>query len=186
MIDPLPVWIVAISFGLMLLLAAIHKLSDIHRFQAVLADYRVLPVAVAPVAAIILPAIEAGLGLAWLFTPAASLPAVATTALLFLYTLGIVVNLLRGRIHISCGCGFGNAAGTGDSLSWGLVLRNVVLIGAAAVALVPVTARDMGWLDYISMVGALLAIVLLFAATNQLVRNRAAIGLWRDRVHGND
>ena len=186
MLDPLPAWIIAIGFGLMLLLAAVHKLSEISRFEAVLADYRVLPAAAVPWAAVMLPAVEAGLGLAWLFLPAAIVAAVATVGLLTLYTLGIVVNLRRGRIHISCGCGLGNAAGTADSLSWSLVARNVVLIGVALVAMFPVAAREMGLLDFVSIAGAIVTIVLLFAASNQLIRNRAAIRLWRDTVHGND
>ena len=185
-IDPLPVSIIAISFGLMLLLASVHKLSEFRRFAAILEDYRVLPAAVVPIAAVILAAVEAVIGLAWLFAPAAIMPAVATVTLLSLYTLGIVVNLLRGRVHISCGCGIGNAVGTGDSLSWGLVLRNMVLIGAAGVAMVPVTARSIGFLDYVTIVAALITIILLFAAANQLIRNRSAISLWRNTVHNND
>ena len=186
MLDPLPVTIIAISFGLMLLLASVHKLAEISRFQAVLADYRVLPAVVVPAVAVVVPVFEAVLGLAWLFAPTALVPAIATAALLVLYTLGIVTNLLRGRVHISCGCGFGNAVGTGDSLSWGLVLRNVLLVSAAAVAMVPVTARGMGLLDYISMLAALLAIVLLFAAANQLLRNKVAINQWRVPVTRHD
>ncbi|MEJ8548725.1 MauE/DoxX family redox-associated membrane protein [Brevibacillus borstelensis] len=46
--------------------------------------------------------------------------------LLAIYSLAIVVNLLRGRKEISCGCG--GAAGD-HPISWFLVLRNFLLIG---------------------------------------------------------
>ena len=186
LLDPLLVSIISVSFGLLLLLAAVHKLGEIARFKAVLEDYRVLPAAAVPAAALILPVAEAVVGIAWLFASTTKLPAVATAALLSLYTLGIVVNLLRGRYHISCGCGVGKLVGAGDSLSWSLVLRNAILIGAAGIAMFPVAARETGFLDYMTMVAALATIVLLYAAANQLLRNRAAIGLWRDRVPGDD
>lgn len=186
MLDPIALRIISIGFGLLLLLASIHKLSDIGRFRAVLADYRLLPLAAVPAVALVLPAAEALLGLAWLFAASASAAAVSTAALLGLYTAGIAVNLLRGRVHISCGCGFGRSSGTGDALSWGLVLRNGILVASALLATLPVSARSIGVLDYVTLIAALLAVVLLFAATNQLIRNRAAIRLWRDTVTRND
>jgi hypothetical protein len=44
-------------------------------------------------------------------------------ALFALYGAAITINLLRGRQHIDCGCG-----GDGTPISWGLVLRNAVLL----------------------------------------------------------
>lgn len=45
--------------------------------------------------------------------------------LLFIYSVAVSVNLLRGRDFISCGCG--GIAGD-QALSWKLVLRNIFLI----------------------------------------------------------
>lgn len=183
-LDPLLVSIIAVSFSLLLLLASVHKFSDLRRFEAVLNDYRALPAALVPAFAVILPALEAAIGLAWLFASAAISPAIATVSLLSVYTLGIVINLMRGRLHISCGCGFGNASGDGESLSWALVLRNTILVGFASLALLPVTQRDFGFLDYITLLSAVITIALLFAAASQLLRNRGAISLWRDAPRG--
>jgi hypothetical protein len=185
-LDPLIGTILSIGFGLMLLMASVHKLSEFGRFRAVLADYRVMPGFIVPLVAAILPLVEIGLGLAWLFADNIAVPAGATVALLVVYTGSIATNLLRGRVHISCGCGFGKSTGADDALSWGLVLRNVVLLGAASAATLPVEQRTVGLLDYVTLVTALLAAILLFAAGNQLIRNGAAIHSWRSRVTRDD
>lgn len=179
MLDPLVASIISISFGLMFLLASVHKLTGLDRFRAVLADYRIIPGLLVPIAAAALPLLEIALGLGWLFLADLRLVAFATAGLLVIYTAGIVVNLLRGRVHISCGCGFGKAAQGDEALSWGLVARNAGLFIAAAAAMLPETPRPAGILDYATLVAALLAIVMLFAAGNQLIRNAAAINSWR-------
>lgn len=186
MLDPLIGTILSIGFGLMLLLASVHKLSEFSRFRAVLADYRVMPAFIVPVVAAVLPIVEIVLGLTWLFAANIVVPAAATAALLVLYSSGIATNLLRGRVHISCGCGFGKSTGADDALSWGLVLRNAALLVAASAATLPVTQRTVGLLDYVTLVAALLAIILLFAAANQLIRNGAAIRSWRRPVTRDD
>ena len=177
MLDPVISTILSIGFGLMLLLAAVHKLSAPGRFRAILAEYRVLPSALVAPVALLLPILEVALGLAWLFS---SMPAwMPTIALLTLYTLGITTNLLRGRVHISCGCGFGKSTGSDDALHPGLVVRNFMLMFAAAGAALPVSTRAVGTLDYVTLIAALLVVMLVFAAANQLVRNAAAIRSWR-------
>jgi len=184
MIDPIVNGLISISFGLMFLLAAVHKLSATGEFRAVLADYRVMPTWVVPFVAILLPVCEIVLGLAWLFSSIEVwLP---TAGLLALYTAGITINLLRGRVHISCGCGFGRSTSAGDALSWGLVLRNIVLLGAASLMAMPVAPRTLGVIDYFTLIAGLIAILFLFAGANQLIRNAAAINSWRRPVARHD
>lgn len=186
MLDPLVGTILSIGFGLMLLMASVHKLSEFGRFRAVLADYRVMPAFIVPVVAATLPIVEIAVGLTWLFAANITVPAYATVALLMFYSGGIAANLLRGRVHISCGCGFGKSTGADDALSWGLVLRNIVLLVAAGAATLPAAQRPVGSLDYFTLVTAVLAAILLFAAGNQLIRNGAAIRSWRTRARRND
>lgn len=175
MLDPLVASIISVSFGLMFLLAAVHKLTGFGRFRAVLADYEVIPAFVVAVAAAALPLLEIALGLGWLFLPDVRGVAFASVLLLLLYSSVIVFNLLRGRVHISCGCGFGKAAQGDEALSWGLVIRNAGLLLVALTALLPQSPRVVGTLDYVTLCAALMAIVLLFTAGNQLIRNAAAI-----------
>ena len=186
MLDPLLASIVSIGFGLMFLLASVHKLTGFGRFRAVLGEYRVMPGMLVPAVAAALPVLEIALGIAWLFANEPRITGLVTTGLLVLYTSAIALNLLRGRVHISCGCGFGKAARGDEVLSWGLVLRNAALTIAAVAATMPQSARATGALDYVVLVAALLGVVLLFTAGNQLIRNAAAINSWRRGVVRHD
>lgn len=181
MLDPLVLKLVSIGFGLLFLLAAVHKLSEIQRFRATLTAYEIVPSALIAPLSLLVPAVEALLGTGWLFGIQTAAVALASTLVLAGYTSAIAINLLRGRIHIDCGCSMGTSAGRDQQLSWGLVVRNLSLGAAALTVMVPATARVIGWVDYITLIAALLAIVMLYGATNQLLSNAAAIGSWRNR-----
>jgi len=181
MLDPMVLKLVSIGFGLLFLLAAVHKLTEFQKFRATLNAYEVMPGAlVAPVSTVI-PAIEAILGAAWLLGIQTGLVATGSAILLAAYTFAIAINLVRGRVHIDCGCSMGASAGRDQQLSWGLVARNTLLMIAALSATLPATERAIGLVDYVTLVAGLLAIVLLYGAANQLLNNGAAIGTWRNR-----
>ncbi|WP_229168243.1 MauE/DoxX family redox-associated membrane protein [Bacillus cereus] len=69
---------------------------------------------------------------------------ICAVLLLLVYSVAILVNLLRGRKEISCGCGgvLGN-----HKLSWTLVVRNL-FIGAVSVILL-MYPLSLGSLDYL-------------------------------------
>ena len=50
--DPLVLKIVSIGFGLMFLLAAVHKLSGLQQFRATLTAYELMPAGMAAAAAV--------------------------------------------------------------------------------------------------------------------------------------
>jgi hypothetical protein len=181
MLDPLVLKLVSLGFALLLLLAAVHKLTALQTFRATLAGYEIMPGALVAPASILVPIIEAMLGTAWLLNQQPVFVALATAALLASYLSAIAINLVRGRVHIDCGCSMGSSAGRDQQLSWGLVARNSILIVAALTATVPASERAISVLDYVTLVAGLLAIVLLYGATNQLLSNGAAIGTWRNR-----
>jgi hypothetical protein len=181
MLDPLVLKLVSIGFGLLFLLAAVHKLTTLQRFRATLTAYQLMPAGLTAPMSILLPIIEALLGVAWLLAIRPVEVAIASAGLLACYTAGIAINLLRGRIHIDCGCSMGKHAGGSQLLSWSLVIRNAILIMAALTATVPASGRSIGLVDYVTLVAALLAIVLLYGAANQLLSNGTAIGTWRNR-----
>jgi len=181
MLDPLLLKLVSIGFGLLFLLAAVHKLADFQRFRATLSAYEILPHGLIAPVSMSVPVIEALLGAAWLLALQTVWVALASTMLLGSYMLAIAINLVRGRIHIDCGCSMGSAAGRDQQLSWGLVARNAMLILAALTATLPATERSIGLLDYATLVAGLLTLVLLYGAANQLLSNGAAIGTWRNR-----
>ena len=64
-------------------------------------------------------------------------------------------------------------------LSVGLLLRNVVLVIVALLATLPVPERQLSIVDNLTLVAAVLASTMLYAAANQLLQNRTAINSWR-------
>lgn len=178
MIDPLFNRVLAVAFVLLLWLTAWHKLSAREEFRAALAEYRLLPSALVPLAALLIPVCEGLLGLAWL-AGQASTAAPLTAALLGVYAVAIAINLGRGRVHMGCGCGFGGAAGKDLPLSWWLVARNVLLGGLALLGAWPVADRALGTVDGLTLVLALAAATVLFAGATQLLRNHASMAAWR-------
>jgi uncharacterized membrane protein YphA (DoxX/SURF4 family) len=179
MIDPVIIRAVTIALGLVLVGAAWHKLSSRQKFAAIVADYQLLPQSTVPLVAWLIPVAEILLGMA-LLTGVATGPVSFLTALMFIiYSLAITANLLRGRLHISCGCGLGNSSGENQPLSWILVLRNVLLTALALLPLLPVSGRALAPFDWFTLIAALLASALLYFGGSQLFQNQSAIRSWR-------
>lgn len=181
MLDPLILKLVSVCFALLFLLAAVHKLTAFETFRTTLGAYELLPHALIYPASMVVPVIEAVLGIAWLLAVAPVTTAVMSIALLGTYTTAIATNILRGRIHIDCGCSMASSAGRDQQLSWGLVARNSLLIVIAMAATLPASERAIGTVDYVILVAGLLAVALLYGAVNQLLSNGAAISTWRKR-----
>jgi len=180
LLDPLILKVISTGLGLMFMVAAYHKLSEAVQFRITLLEYQVIPEAlVAPVSRVV-PIIELLLGGSWLLGYYQNgITATGSALLLGVYALAIGINIQRGRVHFDCGCGFGGKNDNEQYLSGGLIIRNIVLIAAALVTLIPVAPREIGFGDYLTMLAALLAGALLFGAANQLLANRAAIDTWR-------
>jgi hypothetical protein len=87
------------------------------------------------------------------------------------------VNLLRGRDHISCGCG---GASGDQTLSWALVARNLAFAGLVAWASTPASGRDLVWLDYLVAVAGGAMLAGLYAAASQLIANQPRLQALRD------
>ena len=181
MIDPLLPKAIAFGFAVLFIGSAWHKLSGLGRFEAVLRDYRLLPTYMSRPLTLLIPAIELTLGLGWISGLLPRIAALASAGLLATYALAMGINLLRGRIYIDCGCGFGVASEMEQALSSSLVARNVLLIGLAVLSLVPVAERDLGMTDYVAILAGLLTAILLYAGSGQLIKNRAAIKTWRGK-----
>lgn len=168
-LDPVLARALTTAVSLVLLAGAYQKLRGWDSFRGALANYRLLPDAlVAPVAAA-LPVLEAAAGVALLFDALNPAAAVLALALLLSVTGAVVVNLLRGRVDIDCGCG--GIEGR-QRLSWGLVARNAVLIVATLLGAQEGAARDLVWIDYCTLVLATLALYGLYACASQLLSNR--------------
>ena len=181
MIDPLLPTAIALGFAFLFVAAAWHKLSARGRFEAILRDYRLLPEFLVRPIAMLMPVIELTLGLGWISGLSPRATALASAVLLATYALAMTINLVRGRIYIECGCGFGTSTGEEQALSSSLVARNILLIGLALLPLALTTGRDLGTFDYLVVVGSVLTAILLYAGSGQLIRNHAAIITWRGK-----
>ncbi len=180
MLDPLILKAISVGFGLLFLLAAVHKLTAAQHFRTILQEYRLLPDAIVTLVARIIPLLEILLGAGWLLLDQAVAIALASALLLALYTAAIGINLFRGRIHIGCGCGVAGTDKNDQQLSTGLVVRNLLLIAISLAATIPAISRDLGAVDYVTLIATVPAGVLLYLASNQLLSNSAAIGAWRN------
>ncbi len=174
--DPVIQYAIATGLSLLFALAAIHKMRDPAHFAAALAAYRLLPSALVPLAAALVIVVEAGAAVAVWVGPVTRPALWAMAGLLSVYWVAIAINLARGRRDIDCGCS-GPAAR--QSLSFGLLLRNGVLIVLAATASGGNTGREMLWLDWISIAAAVAAGTLLYAAANRLLAQAPRLALLR-------
>jgi uncharacterized membrane protein YphA (DoxX/SURF4 family) len=154
------------SFALLLGAAAIHKLRDLARFRATLAEYDVLPRGLADGAAPILAILEATLAALLVAGVAVPAAASAVTALMLAYGAAIHTNVLRGRTDLDCGC-MGPAARV--PVSAALVLRNLALGAAAATLVVTASGRAASWPDVASALAATLALAASWQAGERLL-----------------
>ena len=167
-LDPAIVTIARLAIGCLLLYAVGHKLLRMLDFRLALGAYQLLPEwAVTPIAYGFVLA-EGVLAVACLAqVPAAYLGAFA---LLSVYTAAIVVNLVRGMDSIDCGCG-----GPPQPLSYALVVRNALLLGACVVAASTSIARNLVWVDGVTIALGVGVLALLYAALNQLLVSRGRL-----------
>jgi Methylamine utilisation protein MauE len=114
------------------------------------------------------PVLECAAALGLLLSPLRAPAALVLIALLGLFTGAIVINLVRGRTDIDCGC-FGPALR--QRLSWWLLPRNGALFGLLAIALMPAGGRPMNFLDLTTAALAAATMVVLYTAANYLIAN---------------
>lgn len=179
MTDPLFALLISVLLGLLLAAATLHKLTSFDRFATVLRDYQLLPGWLCRPAAWLIVFAEGALAVGWLSRYGIGWVAALTAGLFALYGTAIAANLLRGRIHISCGCGLGGGAAGDQLLSWWLVLRNALLVAVSLLPLLPLEQRPLHLLDWATLGAAALAAALLYFGASQLLRNRAEIRTWR-------
>jgi hypothetical protein len=177
MIDPVIDVVARAAFALLFLVAAIHKLRDPARFAAMLGEYRVLPARLVRLGAVVVVGAELVAAMALAAPGWRHAGLVAAAVLLLVYAAAIGVNLLRGRRDIDCGCA-GPAARR--PIGAGLVVRNLVLAVLALLALAPVGARPLVWVDGVTVLGATAGLAALYAALDRMLADAPALA----RVRG--
>lgn len=128
-----------LSAGAVLIYASYDKLLDPQAFADAVDDYRILPLALVNLAAVVLPWVELVTGLCLLTGLGAPGAGLVTAALTAVYTGALTSALLRG-LAIGCGC----FAGGGESLlSWSDVWLRLALLAVGVQ--ITVAARFVEW-----------------------------------------
>jgi uncharacterized membrane protein YphA (DoxX/SURF4 family) len=125
--------------GAILIYASYDKLFDAQSLADAIDDYRILPLALVDLSAIILPWVELVTGLCLIVGVGTTGAGLVTAALAAVYTGAMSSALLRG-LEIGCGC-FGGESGA--PLSWpGLWLRMGLFAAGVQIA---VATRALDW-----------------------------------------
>lgn len=165
--DPVVVHAAAAAMAIILITGALGKLRDLELFRYAVENYGLLNGASAVLFARVFPCMELLAGVALIVDATRSVGVVLGLAVMAVATGGVVINLLRGMGRIECGCGTG-----GQRISWSLVVRNLFLSAAILLAVADEVPRTLGAVDYFSVAGAILAVLVLYASANQLLANQ--------------
>jgi len=122
---------IRIVLGLVFIFAAIFKASEPELFARSIANYKLLPIFLVNIFAIILPWIELCAGLLLMFGVSVRENSVILSGLLSVFIIAIIISLMRG-LDIECGC-FGTVDGAKVGVqkileNIGLLLAGLILI----------------------------------------------------------
>ena len=153
------------------------KVRHHRELAGVVANYRLLPEALAAPAAWIILTLEILAALSLASGVRLEAGAALAIALLCVFALAMGINLARGRREIDCGC---FQSGLRQTLSGGLIGRNLVLSAALSSLFVATTplATPLQWVDG---VGAGIAAYALYRAFDQLLSLRRSSAELRKR-----
>lgn len=164
-LDPAISWTLALGLALLLGAAAIHKLVDWSWFCSVLEGYRILPERVVGLVALVVVATEVGAAVLMLLPEQRARGGALSAGLMLAYAGAIALNLGRGRTRIDCGC---PGAVRSERIGWWMVGRNGMLALAALMLWLPVTARPLEGIDWITVLGTVAVAALLYNTLDRL------------------
>jgi hypothetical protein len=167
-IDPAIATLATVALGVIFAASGAMKLADLELFEGAVANYRLLPHWMEKPFAMTLPVVECAAA-AGLLIPATRAPAaLASLALLAMFTGAVAINLARGRTNIDCGC-FGPALR--QELSAWMLPRNAMLAALGAAALMPAPARPLLWLDWVTIALGAAMVIVLYLSANYAIGN---------------
>lgn len=178
--DPLLLLVVSIFLAVLLASAAVHKIAHRSAFRHAMIGYRLLPVSWVPAVGWTLSMLELVAAAMLLWEPTRPAGAGAAAILFCLYAGAMLVNLLRGRNDLSCGCGWGVDPGRSEPrISATLVGRNLLLIGAALMVAAVHADRPQNAIDILNGTFGGVFLVLLWLTGGRLSANQKLMSLWR-------
>jgi hypothetical protein len=173
--------ITRLFLSVLLLRAALHKLRDRKIFQAQLGAYQLLPSSLLSTASAILIAGESATSVI-LMNPAWTTGLWLAALLFLLYALAMMINLMKGVTNISCGCDGPFAAK--KTISWSLVLRNLLLTILALLCTVSVNRPSLHTFDLFIILAGVSAFLLIYEAIGQAIANSQHYRQWQSQQAG--
>ena len=172
-IDPVISLTIRGAFALLFALSGVEKFRDRLTFQFQLEQYQLAPPKFVPQIATGIIFLELSTAI-MLLTQVPIYGVVSGSLLLAIYAAGILINLLRGRTWMDCGC----LGSSGEGLSYWLVTRNLVMLGALLLVFIPAADRSLLWLDYFSIILAVLGASIAYVVLNTLLAADARSKMW--------
>ncbi len=167
MMDPVIHYLLVCLLALVFLQGGTTKLMARDEFQGVASSYRLLPGAIVPAFAALLPIAELAAGLSVVVPATRHFGTALAIALLLMFALAMAINLARGRTEIDCGC---FKSGFRQTISGWLVGRNLLLAAGAALLWLPANGRVVGAFDVFLVIAATLMLFLGYYAVGILTR----------------
>jgi Methylamine utilisation protein MauE len=167
-LDPVFIWVASAAAGTIFFASSLMKLRDVEIFRSAVINYRLLPQWAELPFSWAIPIAEGVSSLGMFFGPTRFWAAIALVALLCMFTLAILINILRGRDDIDCGC-FGPVLR--QKLSRWMLVRNAVVMMLVVTPLAAASDRPLGLLDVLTIVFATLVVIILYASANYLLAN---------------
>jgi uncharacterized membrane protein YphA (DoxX/SURF4 family) len=167
--DPIFQYSVCLCYAMLFGLAAVHKFQYQDQFRQTLNKYRVIPDSVNGLIAITIPFIEVAIALALAIPELRATAALAASLLLSGYALVMASTIIRKINDIDCGCNFGNQK---QVISWGLVLRNLVLSLIPLTLLFEQQKRELYWIDWLLIIFVMTAFSLVYLIVNTLLEQQ--------------
>jgi len=165
-LDPTIVAIACAATCTIFLGSAAVKFWQPTEFRAAVESYRLVPEAMAVALEWIIPALELAGAIGLLLAATRGAAALLLLSLIAAFTGAIALNLVRGPRDLDCGC-FGPLLR--QPLSGWLVARNGLLALLVLTDFTPVRGRPLASLDYLTIVAAAAALVILYGAANYLL-----------------
>ncbi len=151
------------------LAGSVRKLTNLGVFEQAIASYELTNDSLTWFLSRFIPILELSAGLLLLIPPMRETGALIALSLLVFVTAAVVINLLRGRTELNCGCG-----GLEDEqpISWNLVLRNLTLAALVGFSFMGAAHSVFSWVDLVTIYASALAGYGIFAISNQLIANQ--------------
>jgi Methylamine utilisation protein MauE len=172
MVDPVAGYLIVWSIALMFASASFHKLRDMRAFAESVAGYRLFPAIGARAAALSTVLIEVAVVAMSLWPASRRMANLLGVCLLAAYAMAMALNLARGRKGLNCGCG---AADEHHPIALWMVVRNLLLIGALGVAMLPWSVRAMTGTDLLTIAGGVTVAAGFYLIADRLFGENAAL-----------